>query len=167
MHHHATLCEPRAMTTSANQLTLRATSSSADATPAPLQPPLQLRAFIDAFEQLGFDAHSLLAAAGLRRADLSDPDALIPCTALEQVFRAAAQQRCVPNLGAQLAAVTPIGAYPLLDYLILTTDNVEGALEQLVRYFHIVDSPIVLSLLDKQDIVYLQLAPGVEALFAQ
>ena len=148
------------MTPHANVLTSRATPDDPPraAPPAPSAPPLsssQLRPFVDALERLGYDVISLLTAAGIRRAELDDPDAMIPSGACDAILGRACEQRRHPNLGAHLAAVTPIGAYPLLDYLIVTTDTVEGALDQLVRYFHLVNAPFRLGVADDGDIVRL------------
>jgi len=115
------------------------------------QPPLQLRAYVDALHALGYDVASLLAETGIRRADLDHPDRLVPCTAVDHVVLAALQQRRVPNLGARLAAATPMGTYPLLDYLVLTTDTVGDALVQLARYFHVVEAPIDVTVLEEGD----------------
>ena len=41
------------------------------------------------------------------------------------------------NLSLHLAAVTPIGAFPLLDYLILTCSTVGEGLQQLVRFMQL------------------------------
>ena len=148
------------MTPNANVLTSRATRDEpprvAPSTPsAPSLPSSQLRAFVDAFERLGYDVTSLLTDAGIRRSELDDPDAMIPSKACDAIFGRACEQRRIPNLGAHLAAVTPIGTYPLLDYLVVTTDTVGGALEQLVRYFHLVNAPFRLAIADDGDVVRL------------
>lgn len=139
------------MTADAKRLTSRATnrqpSDDTDAT----QPASGLRAFTDALDRLGYDVASLLAEAGLRRTDLDDPDASIPCAAFNRVIRSACEQRRMPNLGARLAAATPIGAFPLLDYLVVSADTVGGALDQLVRYFHLVDAPVTLTVVRDDD----------------
>jgi AraC-like DNA-binding protein len=62
--------------------------------------------------------------------------------------------------------VTPIGAFPLLDYLVVTTDTVGGALDHLVRYFHLVCAPLTLSLVHDEDAVRL-VHPGTNAFIAQ
>jgi AraC-like DNA-binding protein len=148
------------MTPNANVLTSRATPdepprAASPAPSAPLLPSSQLRAFVDALERLGYDVTSLLTDAGIRRAELDDPDGMIPSGACDAILGRACEQRRHPNLSAHLAAVTPIGTYPLLDYLVVTTDTVEGALEQLVRYFHLVNAPFRVGLADDGDIVRL------------
>ena len=52
--------------------------------------------------------------------------------------------RFTPNLALRLAMVVPIGAYPLLDYLVVTSDSVGEGLQQLARYFRLVGNPVVL-----------------------
>ena len=148
------------MTRNANVLTSRATRNERPrgAPPPPSAPLLsssQLRAFVDALERLGYDVTSLLTGAGIRRTELDDPDTMIPSSACNALFTLACEQRHYPNLGAHLGAVTPIGAYPLLDYLVVTTDTVAGALDQLVRYFHLVTAPFRLAIADDGDIVRL------------
>jgi AraC-like DNA-binding protein len=150
------------MTPNANVLTPRATRDDATRggrrgpTPLPPAPPCsQLRAFVDALDRLGYDVVALLAQAGLRRAELDDPDGTVPGSAFNAVITRACEQRRVPNLGAHLATVTPIGAYPLLDYLVVTSGDVGGALEQLVRYFHLTEAPVRLAIAEEVDSVRL------------
>jgi AraC-like DNA-binding protein len=155
------------MTTSANRLTPRATGATAGYESVATQPASQLRAFVDALDRLGFEVTSLLAHAGVRRSDLDDPDATIPCVALDRVLGAACEERRVPNLGARLGSVTPIGTYPLLDYLVVTTDTVGEALDQLVRYFHLADAPSTFAVVHDADAVRLLVQPGADAFIAQ
>jgi hypothetical protein len=73
----------------------------------------------------------VLADAGVSRADLDDPDNRVPATVWDPVFRRALEQRPMKNAGMRLATVTPIGAFPLIDYLILTSQNVGEGLTRL------------------------------------
>jgi AraC-like DNA-binding protein len=82
---------------------------------------------------------------------LDDSDALIPCDSLEQLIRRAMGQRFIPNIGARLASLIPIGTYALLDYLILTCDTVAEGTRQLVRYFPLVRAPADLTLVEGED----------------
>ena len=158
----------RAMTTRANRLTPRATTNArAAGLPAPQLPAAQLRAFVDALDRLGYNVESLLAGAGLRRTNLDDPDGMIPCAAIPQVIGAATMERRRPNLGAHLASVTPIGTFPLLDYLVVTADTVAHALDQLVRYFHVTDAPVTCAVVHDGDVVRLLVQPGSDAFIAQ
>jgi hypothetical protein len=134
------------MTQPANSLTERATAKPQASASDITVPAGDLRALINAFEKLGYNVEGLLEAAQLRSSDLADPDARLPCDSYPALIAHAQQERFVPNLALQLAAVTPIGAFPLLDYLVVTDDDVGSALRQLVRYFKLVGSPVVLEL---------------------
>jgi len=103
----------------------------------------EFRAFLKSFGALGYDVEALTAAAGIIGGSLDDPDARMPCTAYEAVVRRAQQARPTPNLALRLAMNVPIGAFPLLDYLILTCDDVAAGARQLVRYFRLVGNPMV------------------------
>ena len=164
------------MTTRANRLTRRATADErsgsvgdarAVSVSAPQLPAAPLRAFADALDRLGYDVDSLLARAGLHRTNLDDPDGMVPCEAIPQVVGAAAMEGRHPNLGAHLASVTPIGAFPLLDYLVVTADTVAHALDQLVRYFHVTEAPVTCAVVRDGKNVRLLVQPGSDTFVAQ
>jgi AraC-like DNA-binding protein len=136
------------MTAGANSLASGATRQS---TGAPPTPALQFRAFVDAFERLGYDVDRLLDAIGRRRSDLDDPDALIPCAGTGALFEQAQRIRPLKNLWTRLATVTPIGAFRLFDYLILTSDNVGDAFKQMARYFRLTGAPFVIDIHEDED----------------
>jgi hypothetical protein len=83
------------------------------------------------------------------------------------VIAYAQQQRFTPNLALELARRTPLGAYPLLDYLVMTSDTVGSGIRQLARYFRIETIPIVFDICDDGDPVEVRVsAPahfGVES----
>jgi len=124
----------------------RPTSRSADrASPPTSQPTFSagaVRGLLGAFERLGHDVPSLLSAAGIQPADLEDPDARIPCAAAGAVFCAAQQRRPLENLGLRLAQATPLGAYPLIDYLIVTSSTVGEGLRRYARHAILTGAPL-------------------------
>ncbi len=132
------------MTAHANRLTSRAIQTF---------PVADVRVFVAGLERLGFDGDALLAAVGLRRADLGEDDRQISCETVGALLAQAARQRPAPNLGLHLASATSIGAYPLLDYVIVTCDTVGAALAQLARYLRLVSAPAELTLRDDADSV--------------
>jgi AraC-like DNA-binding protein len=109
-------------------------------------PMADLRTFANAFEHLGHDVDALLANAGLSRRDLDDPDRRIACDLVGTLFSTAQRTRFTPNLGLAIALATPLGAYPLLDYLVLTSESVGDGLAQLARYLRITGSPVSVDL---------------------
>jgi AraC-like DNA-binding protein len=128
-------------------MTPRAKALTAAATPrlAPSGPTVSANDFkvlIGAFASLGYEPTELLTAINLTEQDVSEPDARVSCMVYETLVRAARQRRFIPNIALHLAMAVPIGAYPLLDYLVLTCDDVGAATRQLARYFQLIESPI-------------------------
>jgi AraC-like DNA-binding protein len=60
------------------------------------------------------------------------------------IVSSAQRTRFTPNLGLELARITPLGAAPLLDYLVVTSDTVGAGVRQLARYFRLVGNPVTL-----------------------
>jgi AraC-like DNA-binding protein len=104
-----------------------------------------MRTFATAFERLGYDVDALLREVGLTRGDLDDPDGRVPCDLAGTFIACASKARFTPNLGLAVAQATPVGAYPLLDYLVLTADSVGAGLAQLARYLQVTGSPVAVS----------------------
>ena len=67
------------------------------------------------------------------------------------IVTAAHQQRRVPNLALRLAEGTPVGASPLLDYLIVSSDSVGQGLDRLTRYLRLVNPGVRIVVRDKSD----------------
>jgi len=128
------------MTARANTLTDRATL-----------PAQTLGVFVNALGSLGYETAALLSAAGLSEADFVDPDGQVPCEAYGAILGGAQRQRATPNLALALAQATPIGAWPLLDYLVVTADTVGAGLHQLARYFRLTGGPVTLGIRDARD----------------
>jgi AraC-like DNA-binding protein len=130
------------MAARANSVTDRARMPPPGASGSWSMPGRDVRVFADGLARLGFDAPALLSAAGLRDADLADPDARVSCEAMGTLVWSAESQRLLPNIGLELARVTPLGAYPLLDYLVVTSDTVAAGVDQLARYMRLVGNPV-------------------------
>ncbi len=137
------------MTRHANELTKRATNATESSGPVPGIPGGVVRAWLGALETLGFDTGVLLAEAGLQRPILDDPDVLISCDVCEAIM--ARPQRETANLGLRMAVETPIGAYPLIDYLVVTSATVGQGITQLARYYHLTGAPAELEIRDEED----------------
>jgi AraC-like DNA-binding protein len=146
------------MTAHANSLTARATAPAASVGPVMTLPAHDLRVFLDGLGRLGYDVGALLAAVNLRETDFTDPDARVRCDAYGGVFARAQQMRFTPNLALELARVTPLGAWPLLDYLVLTADTVGAGVHQLERYFRLVDNSIVMNAHEAVDSIRVEIS---------
>jgi len=147
------------MTAGAKSLTERVKASPRQAPRTWTMPANDARAFVSALQRLGYSTEMLLAAPGFRGQNLDDPDVRVPCEALGAMIACAQQQRFTPNLALELARVTPIGAYPLLDYLVLTSETVGAGVQQLARYNRIIGNPVDLQVRELADTVRIEVAP--------
>jgi AraC-like DNA-binding protein len=110
-----------------------------------------LRGMFGALERLGYDIDLLLAPFGFSRADLDDPDGRLPAQVCAEIFAAIKRERRVKNLALCIAVETPIGAYPLLDYLICSSESVGEGLKQLARYLGLVNPAVRLVFREEED----------------
>ncbi len=140
------------MTVGAKHLTDRAihTRAQKPQTPPPF-PARDVRALVDALGRLGYDTDLLLASARLSRSTLEDADALVPCETCGLLFGAVQQMRPMRNLMLRLAEQVSIGAFPLLDYLVVTSDSVADALKQLARYFRLAGGSLLFDFHEDED----------------
>jgi AraC-like DNA-binding protein len=132
------------MTTRATKLTERAMRANPGGAQATRVPANTVRVFVDGLERLGYDMKSALEQIGVRRSDVADVDAYLSCAVLPEMLGTAMRQRPMKNLAARLAAETPIGAFPLVDYLVVTSDTVGAGLRQLARYLRLNEAPYAL-----------------------
>jgi AraC-like DNA-binding protein len=147
----------QSMTARANSLTDRDTGQPGS-TGAFSMPANDVRALMNAFGSHGYDVASLLASAGLTDAQLSDPDMRISCEKLGVIITSAQQTRFMPNLAMHLAQVTPLGAYPLLDYVVLTSETVGAGVLGLARYLRLIGNPVVIEADEGSDPIRIALA---------
>lgn len=114
-------------------------------------PAREARVLLATFGELGHDVPALLSAAELTGRNFEDPDERLSCEAYGALITRAQAQRFTPNLALEVARRTPLGAYPLLDYLVLTSDTVGAGIRQLARYFRIETTPIFFDIRDDGD----------------
>ncbi len=139
------------MTAPAKRLIKSANPARGGAQSAPAESANTARVFFGALVRLGYDKQALLGAAGLDLTISEDPDALVPCQAIEAMFGYAMRTRPLKNLGMRLAAEVPIGAFPLLDYLIVTCDVVASGVKQLARYLRLGGAPYRLEVREEEN----------------
>ena len=137
------------MTAGANPLTGHATRPPQAAPPS--TPAIQVRAWVDALEGLGYDTAGLLEAVGLGPADLLDPDSAIPCATCGAFIERAQRTRPLRNFWSRLGAATTGTAFPLLDYLVSTTNDVGNAIKQMSRYLRLVAAPVTIDIREDED----------------
>jgi AraC-like DNA-binding protein len=72
----------------------------------------------------------------------------MPC---RRSSRLPSTQKRLANFGARLAQATPVGAYPLFDYLVLTSETVGAAMTQAARYLCLTEAPYTIDLKTGED----------------
>jgi AraC-like DNA-binding protein len=149
------------MTARAISLTERVTTPARAAATGITFSAYDLRVFLDGLGRLGYDADKLLAAGGLRDSDLSAPDARVSCEAVGAVLARTQRERLTPNLALELARVTPLGAWPLIDYLVLSADSVGAGVHQLARYLRLTSSPISINIRENIDPIRVEMTAPV------
>jgi hypothetical protein len=102
------------------------------------------RALLQACERLGLDVAALLHAAGLSRAQVDDPDARLPATAVARLWHAAMQHTGDDALPLRAAEAAPFGAYRVIDFLAASAPTVGDGLERVARYFALINSSVAL-----------------------
>jgi AraC-like DNA-binding protein len=139
------------MTAHAKELIRHAKPRSSIPAQVPTQPSSTLRVFVTALACLGYERASLLSAAGITAAQVDDPDGRVPCMSIPAVIGQAMRTRPTANFGIKVAAQTPIGAFQLLDYLIVTCQNVSQGIRQLARYLRLSEAPFSVEIHDDED----------------
>jgi hypothetical protein len=100
-------------------------------------------------------ASDLLSVVGLRREQLTEPDALIPFTAHVMLFENAARALRDPCFGFRLGSAVELTEAGLLAYVILNSHDLGGALQNLCRYLPILTEGCVCELRREADEVRL------------
>lgn len=101
-------------------------------------------------EARGISTGDLLAAMGLTREALEDPDARLPGPAVLSIWNALRERTRDPFL--QLAAPTslPFGAYRVIDYLVAASATVGEGILRFARFFGLIADGVVLRI-ERQD----------------
>jgi len=94
-----------------------------------------VRAGLIAFEALGIDTGRVRAGAGIRDPDLADPDRLLPSAVLYRMWEVADSLWSRPALGLRAGASVPVGAYEVLDYLLLTGATLADGFRGFAAYY--------------------------------
>lgn len=102
------------------------------------------RALVEACDAMGLDTAACLAAVGLRRAEVDDPDGRIAVDQMAALWREVFARSGNPQLALHAAEALPFGAYAVIDFLARTSGSVGAALERISRYFPLINSAVEL-----------------------
>lgn len=104
------------------------------------------RTIVDALEAIDADADAALAAAGLTRMALRDPNARLPATVAARLWAAAAEVANDPAFGLRASQFVRPTTFHALGFAVYASATLRDALDRLVRYSHVVTSSRELSL---------------------
>src|SRR5512133_1136059 len=111
--------------------------------------PVASRALVESCRRLGLDGDALLAAAGIPRDALEDPDARLESERADALWRAAYEASGDPLLALRASEATPFGSYRVIDYLGVTGPTLGEGLRRVAAFFPIVDPRGVLRVVDE------------------
>jgi AraC-like DNA-binding protein len=100
------------------------------------------RALLDSCARLGIDTAPILAAAGVDRSVVDDPDGHLPTDRVAELWRRAYQASGDPDLALHAAEALRFGAYRVIDYLAASARTVGVAIAQVSAYFPIINSAV-------------------------
>lgn len=98
------------------------------------------RALATVCDARGLPTDALLAAAGIARSTLADPDGRLPPAVLIAFWEAAYGRLSDPALALHVAESLPRGAYRVVEFLASHSATVGEAFEKLVQYFAVIDN---------------------------
>jgi len=119
------------------------------------------RALVDACERLGVDTDRLLAAAGIRRETLQDPDARLPNRDVGALWAKAYELSGDPVLSLHVAEACPVGAYKVIDYMGVNARTVGEAFRYSARYFPLINTAVRVTIDESRDPVAFDVAADV------
>ncbi len=108
-------------------------------------------AMLRTVESRGFETVDLLAAAGLERAAVEDPDVRLPGPTVLMLWNALRERSGDPAL--QLSAPTglPFGAYRVIDYLVDASATVGEGVRRFARFFGLIADAVSLTVEERGD----------------
>lgn len=109
-------------------------------------------------ESRGFGTRDLLAAAGLTREIVEDPDARIPGPTVLQLWNALRERTGDPALQLAAPTILPFGAYRVIDYLVDASATVGEGIGRFARFFGLIADAMALTIEEEGDERRLHLA---------
>lgn len=98
----------------------------------------------------GLDVTSLLAAAGIDPAALDSPDARLQTERISHLWQLAVERSGNPALGLAQHAVARPASFDVVGYAMMSSDNLHGAFERLIRYMLILSDALSLTMNEEE-----------------
>lgn len=107
------------------------------------------RAFLECCERLGIDTSAILAAVGVDRAVIDDPDGHLPTPVAREIWRRAYEASGDPDLALHAAEGLRFGSYRVIDYLAGSAPTIGAAITHVSDYFPVINSAVRLPIVDR------------------
>jgi AraC-like DNA-binding protein len=122
------------------------------ALPANLLRAAILTGYADVAEELGLDPRRLLKDVGLDRLNLSNPDVLIPVSAVLELLDRSAAAADVEDFGLRMAAQRSLAHLGPIGLVAREEPTLRHALRMFERYFRMYTETLILDLQEQRDI---------------
>ena len=110
-----------------------------------------VKGIAETLEAAGLDTHALFEEAGLELAALSDADARFPTQGISLLWQLAATRSSNPAIGLTSSSVVKPGSFDVVAYTMMSSANLLGTLERVVRYVDILSDAAALTIADDRE----------------
>jgi AraC-like DNA-binding protein len=112
--------------------------------------------FADVGKQVGLDVRRVMRDAGLDWELLSEPDRRVPTDAVAKVLETAAIRANCQTLGLRMAEARRLSDFGAVSLLIAHQPSLRDALESIVRYRHLLNEALAMSVEEADDLAILR-----------
>jgi len=110
-----------------------------------------VKSIAETLEAAGLNTHALFEEAGLELAALSDADARFPTEGISRLWQFAVTRSGNPAIGLANSSVVKPGSFDVVAYAMMSSVNLLGTLERVVRYVDIVSEAASLTIADDSE----------------
>ena len=110
-----------------------------------------VKSIAETLETAGLDTHALFKEAGLELAALSDADARFPTEGVSLLWQLAVGRSDNPAIGLTNSSVVKQGSFDVVAYAMMSSANLLGTLERVVRYVDILSDAATLTIADDRE----------------
>jgi len=114
------------------------------------------KSLLRVFENRGHSADDILSSVAVKPESLFVPQARLEVAQMSEIWRKVYEQTD-ETIGLEAAAALPIGAYGVLDYLMLASSTLDDVFTVLNRYYPLVNSGAVISVQHFRSLVSIEL----------
>lgn len=112
--------------------------------------------YVQVAREVGLDPYKQLAKAGVRRAALLDPGAMVAADALRRLLTASARTAGVEDFGLRMAETRQLTDLGPLGFAIQGEPTLRRALESMVRYLRLQSETVVMAIEEVDELVVIR-----------